>query len=398
MVGFFRVGGGLLLLLGIAFDRRILERWVLYDGTVESGPTVWAILVIRLGLIASGLWLIARARRLGLPSPANLLLLAFSSLLGLALCEAAFRLLDPDYVPARRAWVGQHENRESVNFVADPLTGWRMRSDRSFEWTFDGRVTRYRSNAQGFRAEREFDPTRRPIIALAGDSFTWGTGVEYAETFGARLERRLADVEVRNLAMPGFGVDQMWMSVRHQALPMPPDLVVVTFIDDDFARSLTAYRPGEGFNKPKFVLRRGVLVPETADAAPGAIGRFLRSNLKLWAPLDYRIQRLRPFGDWWELNLAMLEEIATDCAASAVPALFVRVPVKRQGGFAVLGRELTARGLAFIDVGERIGTPAEDFYLETDDHPSPAGHERLASILEEWIRGARLARISSAAD
>ena len=59
--------------------------------------------------------------------------------------------------------------------------------------------------------------------------------------------------------MPGFGLDQMWMSVRHQALPMNPTLIIMGFIDQDLDRSLTAYRHGEGFNKPTFEMDGKVL-------------------------------------------------------------------------------------------------------------------------------------------
>lgn len=391
----YRILGVVLVLLGIALNRWTLARFVLYDGVVESTAKGAAIAIVQLGLVGSGAWLFLRAPRLGAPPLANLALLGISGLLGLLLCEPAFRLLDPDYAPAQRAYVGERENRVSPNFEPDPHTGWRMRPSRAFEWTHDGRATSYRSNARGFRAQREFVPGGVPVVGLAGDSFTWGTGVAYPETFGARLEQRLAGVEVRNYAMPGFGVDQMWMSVRHQALPDRPALVVVAFIDDDFTRSLTAYRHGEGFNKPTFVVRRGALRPQTREDAPTGVLRLMHDRSRIFAALAYRAERLRPFGNWWELNLAVLEGIAADCVEAGAPLLILRLPQKKQGGFRVLERELTRRGLAFVDVGERIGPRDRDFFLVTDDHPSPTGHERVAGILADWI-GRALPGLASA--
>ena len=84
----------------------------------------------------------------------------------------------------------------------------------------------------------------------------------------------------RAQAMPGFGLDQMWMSVRHQALPLKPRLVIVAFIDEDLDRSLTAYRQWEGFNKPTFELEGGILRPQNAHDRPTGLIRYLERILR----------------------------------------------------------------------------------------------------------------------
>jgi hypothetical protein len=55
---------------------------------------------------------------------------------------------------------------------------------------------------------------------------------------------------VDNMGIPGFGLDQIWLTVRTQALPLHPRLVAVAFISADLTRSQEAYRPIEGSNKP----------------------------------------------------------------------------------------------------------------------------------------------------
>ena len=103
----------------------------------------------------------------------------------------------------------------------------------------------YRSNAQGFRDERAPGRRRRRgrKIALVGDSFAFGQGVAFDQTFGALLETGLPGTAVDNLAMPGFGLDQIWRTVNAVALPLRPELVIVAFISEDFTRSFNAYRP-----------------------------------------------------------------------------------------------------------------------------------------------------------
>jgi hypothetical protein len=66
-------------------------------------------------------------------------------------------------------------------------------------------------------------------------------------------------------------MDQMWQTLRTEALPLKPSLAVVTFISGDFARSQEAFRPLEGFTKPVFTLHNGSLVPETAQDIPGPL-------------------------------------------------------------------------------------------------------------------------------
>jgi hypothetical protein len=146
------------------------------------------------------------------------------------MAETALRIVrgtDPINPPT---YVGQNENRPSRNFEPDADTGWRMRSNREFEWVIDGHPEKYRSNRQGFRSDRDFDHPSGMLIGAVGDSFTWGTGVAYGETFGHLIEKHFEGATVYNFAMPGFGIDQMWMSVRHQILPLHPSLVVVAFI------------------------------------------------------------------------------------------------------------------------------------------------------------------------
>ena len=113
------------------------------------------------------------------------------------------------------------------------------------------RTHSHQANRQGFRSPHDFDAVHtRPVIALVGDSFSFGSGVEYDDTFGALLDDQLAEGVVLNFAMPGYGIDQMWMTIRHEVIPRRPDFAVVAFVDEDFARGLTAFRPREGF-KPR---------------------------------------------------------------------------------------------------------------------------------------------------
>ncbi|HXT20998.1 MAG TPA: SGNH/GDSL hydrolase family protein [Thermoanaerobaculia bacterium] len=115
-------------------------------------------------------------------------------------------------------------------------------------------------------------PDQRRILLL-GDSRTFGNGVPTAATFGEVLDRRLADAQVINLAVPGYSSYQGLAALRLYAPRLRPDVVVFAF----------------GFNDRRYVLAAG-----DADGAArfhrlarqGAADGFARS-LALVRLLDF---------------------------------------------------------------------------------------------------------------
>jgi len=323
------------------------------------------------------------ARRLGLAL--LLLLLALLALEAVARWTPLGRKIY--YQPP--VHVGERENRESPNFVPDPLTGWRMRPEAEFTWTTEGRDIRYLADEEGFRTggpgqTRERTAEER-LIVLVGDSHTWGWGLHWEETAGARLEAALEGTRVVTRAMPGFGVDQMWMSLRHWALPLEPDLVVVCFGGFNLERCFTAYRVAEGFNKPRFGVREGELVRLTAADRPGSLMRYLENHSRLHA-LGWQTQRVigkqHGVGPWWELSEALLDAIRADADAAGVPLLFLYLPLHGGGEVAAL-EDYMARHEQHLRWVESEGP--ERLYFERDGHLDPAGHRAYNEVVLRWL-------------
>jgi hypothetical protein len=224
---------------------------------------------------------------------------------------------------------------------------------------------------------------------LVGDSFTFGTGVAYETTFGALLENSLRKSPVYNLAMPGFGIDQMWMALKHQAFKFEPKLMVVAFVDEDFTRSLTAYRKYEGFNKPSYVLDHGTLRPRTREDQPPALIKYLRRNLALANAISLNMEQLGhhlPLGSWWTVNAEILQQIALDAQHNGVPVLFVRLPSRGQREFATLTAQMDRMGAHFLDLQDRTSNyAAEDIFIPGDGHLNEQGHQLVADAILNWI-------------
>jgi len=320
----------------------------------------------------------------------NVKLLAFAAgfVISLAMGELMLRFF-PAFEPQPRSYVGDEADRPSANFLADREIGWRMRPRHEFVVDTAEYHVAYRSNAEGFRDERAADaPDAERSIALVGDSFAFGQGVPFEQTFGALLEAGLPGTRVYNLAMPGFGMDQIWRTVKAVALPLRPELVIVAYISEDFTRSFNAWRPDTGLNKPVFRLEDGALRPQTAADRPPALARFLERHSRLWAGARQAARLLAHrygIGEWWQLNRAILDAIRADCREAGTRVVFVYLPTRELRTFPALRRYMLETRADFVDLGNQPITPPQALHFPQDGHPNPAGHRYVADALLAWI-------------
>jgi hypothetical protein len=105
----------------------------------------------------------------------------------------------------------------------------------------EGATLTYRTNNLGFRGP-SVHPKKQPdtirIVGL-GDSFTFGTGVRYEDTFLYQLERKYDDepaplpVQVMNLGVPAYDTSNEVATLLSQAAKLTPDVVVICFFLND---------------------------------------------------------------------------------------------------------------------------------------------------------------------
>lgn len=91
------------------------------------------------------------------------------------------------------------------------------------------------NNRLGFR-EREIPPKQpgRYRLAVVGDSFTWGQGVEAPERFSSVVEGLLgSSYEVFNFGRPGNNLPEH-LEVLEQAVSISPDFVLLQIYINDF--------------------------------------------------------------------------------------------------------------------------------------------------------------------
>lgn len=305
----------------------------------------------------------------------------------LVLLAEAFLRWQGRFPPDPLTCVGEYENDPVEPFVADPALGWRMRPSHDHESRAHPGIT-YHYNAQGFRRPTDFEPKgARPRIVLLGDSFTHGDGVAYGDTYGSMLEERLGNVEVLNLGLPAFGVDQMWRCLREVGLPLEPDLVVVGLFAGDFRRSQRAHRLGVGLNKPAFKVVDGALVSKTSADAPNALFRWLDRNSHVWAVGQIAVRWVgfrRPFGEFWHLNEALLDAIRADCREAGVPVLFLYFPYRSWNTFPTLQDYMERTDANFVHLPSALGWHPDRIFLG-DGHFNAEGHAVVSDLVAGWI-------------
>lgn len=95
-----------------------------------------------------------------------------------------------------------------------------------------------RSNSQGLRADRDYEPSpSAPVfrIILLGDSITFGWDIESEYTWSVLLEKELArlrpdlNAEVINAGFPAYSSRQGLISLDRDLLKLKPQVVVVQF-------------------------------------------------------------------------------------------------------------------------------------------------------------------------
>jgi lysophospholipase L1-like esterase len=289
--------------------------------------------------------------------------------------------------PMPRAYPGEHTPRPSEHFDPDPHLGWRMKPRARLEWVVEGRAHELLSDELGFRiGARELSGTR--MLAVLGDSFAWGAGVEFEETFAAQTAERI-EWRVRIFGQPGFGVDQIAETLRRAALPERPDLVLVAIYAPDFERSLDAFRVVEGMAKPAHRLAAGELAPRTERDTPHRLWRWLDEHSWALAAANLASRRLAmrwPHGEWWELNRAFVERMIEDCRAANTPLAFVHVPTISWRTFPAFGELCASHGVPWLDPANEWRARPAGAYYPVDKHLTATGHAWFAERLAPWLR------------
>jgi hypothetical protein len=292
-----------------------------------------------------------------------------------------------------------------------------------------------RANADGFRSDREFEPSRTSghrRALLFGDSYTAGDGVSNGARYSDLLEKYVPNLEVYNYGLPGTGTDQHYLVYRDVAPRIDHDILIIAVLVENIRRVVARYRLFENAEgkqvalaKPYFVIDENddlVLrnVPVPAGEAPldtlpegerahvdqgGDLSLVRRAVNLLGAGVKSFLQGAfgqNPLPGYesaddlaWRLLRAIL---ARWIAESTVPVVVVPLPLYHyvegiadpsayRARFAELAR----------DTGAVLHDPLSDLValspetrrtlrFERDVHPTPFAHDQLARSIATAVR------------
>ena len=208
---------------------------------------------------------------------------------------------------------GTH-NRKSSWFSED-IGGFNVEFDSALGWVTipNNKVTdednkkyipggkTYTTNSFGFRS-KEVDLNKKHLIAL-GDSITWGSGVNDNETMPYFLEKKLEKLQVLNLGVPAYGLDQEYLYLKRNIGFFSPKYIVVTiYTGNDI--SDTSKNVNNGKSKPLFVAdRRKVTKPKTKNF------QINSENIKLFQQSVSKYSCANIFSKSWLLSSTILSEL-----------------------------------------------------------------------------------------
>jgi hypothetical protein len=337
-------------------------------------------------------------------------------------------------------WTRSRLERGEAPFGAigfDAELGWCPRpGEGSGETRFDWAGCRI--GAEPLSRERA-EGVRR--IATVGCSYTFGQEVGALESWPAQVDQALAEVEVANLGVGAYGIDQALLRLRRDGRPLAPDEVWLGIMPEATARLVNTYRPaqrhwtGEISFKPRFVLdsRGGIeLVPSPVSSpremveliedqerfvaavgasdywvaraplayAPSGSSVWHASALgRLWLTLRERGERAaRPWivdrsSEVFRLASAIAVEAAREAERVGARFRVIVLPNRREvrelasqrhAFWAELCGELRAHGITVWDLGEGLvaaGAADDDSFWAPGGHYSARGNRVVAGLL-----------------
>lgn len=152
----------------------------------------------------------------------------------------------------------------------DDQLGWVNTPDTYIEDMY-GPGVYVRTNSQAFRNNKEFSfdiESGMVRILCLGDSFTFGYGVDNDNNWCNLLTAVDDRLETVNMGQNGYGIDQIYLLYKREASKLKHNVVLFSFITDDFARMrqqrfLGNEKPLVGFKANELVLNN-VPVPKSS--------------------------------------------------------------------------------------------------------------------------------------
>ncbi len=319
-------------------------------------------------------------------------------------------------------------------YVTGSDIGIRQNVANAVYWHYTSEIeVEMRINSAGIRSDREF-PFEKPEgvcrIVILGDSFFMSYEVTLENSYGSRLETRLAalghNCEIINLAVSGFGTTESLIQLQEIGLKYDPDFVVLEWHQTD---------PSDNLRSDLFAFENNQLVRKSAAFLPAietrdklmeyGVYRWLIQNSHLYTAVRYNLalfvkrillqiksaatldQAIEENDDSaidsslpnpppvMDLDTSLVNKVAEVAKTNNAKMLLLDIPWERFDGKIVSSFDQLT-GITSADVLKL--SPVTDFeqlltegvklyYVKGHKHFTPEGYDVLARISAEKIAG-----------
>lgn len=313
----------------------------------------------------------------------------------------------------------EHRTLSGPSVKYDEELGWVNVPD-FYEKNYFAPGTYLQINSQGFRANEEFMqrvPPGKLRIICSGDSQTFGDGVENDHTWCQDLESLDSRLQTVNMAVTGYGVDQMYLRYKREGTMLDHDVHVLAFVTDDFRRM--ALTNLVGYGKPLLKLQDGELastnVPVPRESRlkhwlalkPHPLREFrcvtvIAPLFERLIPSPQRADSSGPTAEQGRILDKMLEDLQTIEKQKHTLLMLAYLPRESDydpngpssGWRTFIRSESVRRGFVFADLVEKfqklpvttkdglfIWPGSVQYFAETPGHYDDQGHEYVATEL-----------------
>ncbi len=193
--------------------------------------------------------------------------LAFGSILAFFLIiEFGLRITGLQTVTPNPPKIYQRSANSEISYELKP----NLRNERAYK-------AKVSTDSLGFRLNYPNptpnpNTTPNPIIAVLGDSITFGYGVHDDETLSAKIEEELNTYQLINAAVPGYQLTQEIAAYKEKILPLKPEGVILVFYWNDLDGFASGILDDDG------VLREAGWKPSQKSCSP------IEEGLMGWIP------------------------------------------------------------------------------------------------------------------
>jgi len=297
----------------------------------------------------------------------------------------------------------------------------------------------YSTNVYGFRGGVDFNKSNaNKTIAVVGDSFTFGLGVNNDETFIRYLNSNTRQKNrYLNYSIPGYSTDQQYLLLENKILKDSADMVMlVTYLGNDLFDNMLSFPMQADTAKPYFENREQHLklknfpVPRTRKTAAqhksllkklglAQEGKALRlpfsiQNLLIFQltqkmledNLDFSKDQYKPFYTAVNLYSALLHHIKKACERQGTQLLLVLMPgrsfVERPGSKEAVFQDFfrteiikdcRKQGIDLFDLAEilkdEFHITSNSLFFPNDGHLNKDGHEKTGAYLLEKLESTK---------